>query len=85
MYTKVTVMIVHAEVIPDCITDALTEALPNTITPAPIITTLTHHTGSLHHTEAHQPTPEIAAGPEHACHTNLVRTPPLNLHPDLIG
>ena len=85
MDTKVTVMIVHAEVIPDHITDALTEALPNTITPAPIITTMTHHTGNLPHTEAHQPTPEITAGPEHAPHTNLVRTPHLNLHPDLVG
>ena len=85
MDIKVTVTIVHAEVIPDHITDAPTEALPNTITPAPIVTTVTHHTGNLHHIEAYQPTPEIAAGPEHACHINPVRTPHLNHHPDLVG
>ena len=84
MDTKVTVMIVHAEVIPDHITEILTEALPNTITPAPIITTVTQHTGSLHHIEDYQPIPEITAGPKHACHTSLVRTPHLNLHPDLV-
>ena len=48
-------MIVHAEVIPDHITDARTEALPDTITPAPIVTAMTHHTGNLHHIEAYQP------------------------------
>ena len=84
MDTEVTVMIVHAEVIPNCITDAL-KARPNIVTPAPIITAMTHHTGNLHHIEAHQPTPETAAGTEHACHTNLVRAPHLNLHPDLVG
>ena len=78
-------MIAHTEVIPNHMTDALTEALPSTITPAPIITTVTHHTGNLYHIEAYQPTPEIAADPEHACNTNLVRTPHLNLHPDLVG
>ena len=82
MDTKVTVSI---EVIPNCITDGLTEALPNTTTPAPIIIAVTHHTENPHHIEAHQPTPEITACPEHACHTNLVRTPHLNLHPDLVG
>ena len=85
MDTEVTVAIVHAEVIPNHFTDAPTEALPDTITPAPIFTAVTHHTGNLHHIEAHQPTPEIAAGAEHAWHTNLVRTPQLNLHPDLVG
>ena len=64
---------------------ALTEALPDTITPAPIISAVTHHIGNLHHSEAHQPTPEIAAGAEHTCHSNLVRTPYLNLLPDLVG
>ena len=82
---KVTVGIVHTEVIPNHITDALTEALPNTITPTPIVTAVTHHTGNLHHIEADQPTPETTAGPEHTCHTNPVRTPYLNLHPDLVG
>ena len=84
MDIAVTVMIVHAEVIPNHFTDDLTEALPDTITPAPIITTMTHHARNLHHIEAYQPTPEITAGPKHACHTNLVRTPHLN-HPDLVG
>ena len=84
MDTKVTVMIVHAEPIHDHITDALTEAFPNTITPAPIVTAMTHHTGNLHHIETYQPTPEIAAGPEHACHTSLARTPHLHLHLDLV-
>ena len=58
MDIEVTVMIVHAEVIPNQITDTLTEALPNTITPAPIITTMTHHTGNLPHIEAYQTTPD---------------------------
>ena len=84
MDIEVTVTIVHAEVIPDHITDAFTEALPNTINPTPNITTVKHHTGNLHHIEAYQPTPETAAGPEHACHTNPGRTPYLNLHPDLV-
>ena len=85
MDTKVTVMIVHAEVIPNHITDTPTEALPSTITPAPIITAMTHHTGNLHHIEAYQPTPEIAADPKHMCHINPVRAPHLNPHPDLVG
>ena len=62
-----------------------TEALPNTATPAPTITTMTHHTGNLHHIEAYQPTPDIAAGPEHTSHINPARTPHLNPHPDLVG
>ena len=82
---KVTVMIVHPEVIPNHITDALTKTLPNTVTPTPIITAVTHHTENLHHTEAYQPTPETTAGPEHVDHTKPVRTPHLNLHPDLVG
>ena len=85
MDIKVTVAIAHAEVIPNHITDAPTEALPDPITPAPIITAMTHHTEDLHHIEAYQPTPDIAAGPEHTCHINLVRTPHLNPHPDLVG
>ena len=78
-------MIVHAEVVPDHSTDANTEALPDTITPAPIITAMTQHTGYLHHIEAYQTTPEITAGPEHTHHINPVRTPHLNPHPDLAG
>ena len=85
MDIKITVMIVHAGVIPDHITDTSTEALPNTITPAPIIITMTHHTGNLHHIEAYQPTPELTVGPEHVHHINPVRTPHLNPHPDLVG
>ena len=76
------VTIIHAEVIPNHIIDATTEALPNTVTPAPIITTMTHHTGNLHHIEAYQPTPKIIAGPDHACHINPVRAQNLNPHPD---
>ena len=78
-------MIVHTEVVPDCITDAPTEAFPDTVTPAPIVTAVIQHTRNLHHIEAHQPIPEIAAGPEQACHINPVRTLHLNLHPDQVG
>ena len=53
MDIEVTVMIVHAEVIPDHITDILTEAFPNTVTPAPIITAVTHHSVNLHHIEVY--------------------------------
>ena len=77
-------MIVHAEVIPNHITEAPTEALPNAITPAPIITNVTCHTENLHHIEAYQPTPEITAGPECMHHINPVRTPHLIPHPDLV-
>ena len=41
------------KLVPNHITDALTEALPSTITPAPIVTAMTHHTGNLHHIEAY--------------------------------
>ena len=85
MDIKVTVTIVHTEVIPDHVTDAPTEALPNTITPASIITAVTYHTENFHHIEAYQPTPEITVGPEHPHHINPVRTPHLNPHPDLVG
>ena len=85
MDIEVTVTIVHAEVIPNHITDAPTEAIPDAITPAPIITTMTHHTENLHHIEAYQPTPEMTAGPEHAHHIKAVRTPHLNPHLDLVG
>ena len=78
MDIEVTVMIIHAEVIPNHITDATTEALPDIITPA---TAVTFHTGDLHHIEAYQPTLEIIAGPDHAHHINQVRTPHLNPHP----
>ena len=81
MDIKVTVTIIHTEVIPNHITDTTTEALHNIITPALITTTVTCHTGDHHHVEAYQPTPEIVAGPDHACHINQVRTPHLNPHP----
>ena len=42
---KVTVAVTCTEVIPDHITDATTGALQDTITPALIITAVTHHTG----------------------------------------
>ena len=74
-------MIIHAEVIPDHITDATKEALHNIITPALIATAVTCHAGDLHHIEAYQPTPEMVAGPDHAHHINQVRTPHLNPHP----
>ena len=41
---KVTVVIIHLEVIPDHITDVTTEALHDTITPALIAIAVTHHT-----------------------------------------
>ena len=78
---EVTVAIMPAEVIPDHITDATTQALHDTITPALMITTVTWHTGDLHHVEAYQHTPEIIAGPSHAHYINPVRTPHLNPHP----
>ena len=81
MNIEVTVMIIHAEVIPNHITDATTEALHNIITPALIITAVTCHTGDHHHIEAYQATPEIIADPDHAHHINHIRTPHLKLHP----
>ena len=60
MDIEVTVMIIPTGVIPNHITDAITEALHDTITPALIITAMPCHTGDLHHIEAYQVTPEIA-------------------------
>ena len=81
MDIKVTVVIIHAEVIPNHNTDATTEALHDIITSALITNAMTHHTGDHHHIEAYQCTPEIIAHPDHTCHINQVRTPHLNLHP----
>ena len=78
-------MIIHAEVIPDHITDATAEALHDTITPALITITVKCHTRDHHHVEVYQPTPEIIAVPDHAHHINQVRTPHLNPHPVLAG
>ena len=64
MDIEVTVAIIPTGVIPDHITDAITEVLHDTITPALIITTVMCHTGDLHHIEAYHPTPEIVAGPD---------------------
>ena len=50
---EVTVTIIHTEVIPDHITDATTGALHDTITPALIIITMTHHTRDHPHIEVH--------------------------------
>ena len=50
---KVTITIIHTEAIPDHITDATREALHDTITPAPIVIAMTHHTGDLPHVEVH--------------------------------
>ena len=66
---------IHAEVIPNHITDATTEAIYDTVTPAPIVTAMTYHTGDLHHIEAYQPTPENVACPDHMPHINPVSTP----------
>ena len=79
MDIKVTVTIIHTEVVLDHITDATTGALYNTITPALIIINLTHHTRDHPHIEVYQPIPEITAGPDHAHHIYQVRTPPLIL------
>ena len=50
---KVTVTIIHTEVIPDHITDATIEALHDTVIPALIIIAMTHHTGDHPHVEVH--------------------------------
>ena len=78
---EVTIAIIHTEAIPDHITDATTEALHDTITPALIIITMTHHTWGLPHIEVHQLIQEITADPDHAPHITQVRTPHLNPHP----
>ena len=44
MDIEVTVMIIHAEVVPNCIKDATREALHNIVTPALITTAMTCHT-----------------------------------------
>ena len=75
---KVTVTIIHTEVIPDDITDVTTEALQDIITPALITITMTHHTGDHLHIEVYQPIPDIAAGPDHTHPINQARTPHLN-------
>ena len=82
---KVPVTVIHTEVIPDHITDATTGALHDTIMPALIIITMTHHTGDYSRAEVHLLIPEITADPDHAHHINQVRTPHLNSHPILAG
>ena len=82
---KVTIAMIHAEVIPDHITDATLGALHDTITPALIIITVTNHTRDHPHVEVYQLIPEIAADPDHIHHINQVRTPHLNPHPLLAG
>ena len=81
MDIKVTVMIIHTEVIPDHITDATTGALHDTITPALIVIAMTHHTADHPHVEVYPPIPEITADPDHTHCINQVRTPCLNPHP----
>ena len=85
MDIEVTVMIIHAEVVPDHITDITTEALHDTVTPALIIIAAKHHTRDHPHVEVHQPIPEITAGPDHAHCIIQVRTSHLNPHPVLAG
>ena len=75
---KVTVIIIHTEVIPDHIMDAITGVLLDTTTPALITITMTHHTGDHPHAEVYQHIPEIAAGPDHTPDINQVRIPHLN-------
>ena len=79
--SDITAVIIHTEAIPDHTTDATTEALHDTFTPALITIAMTHHTRDHPHTEVFQPTPEIVAGPDHAHHITQVRTLHLNPHP----
>ena len=74
-------MIIHAEVIPDHITDITTETLHNIITPALIAIAMTCHNRDHPQVEVYQPTPEIIAGPDHAHYINQVKTPHLSPHP----
>ena len=60
---------IHTEVIPNHITDATTGALHDTITPALIIITETHHIGDHSHIEV-QLIPAIVADPDHIHHIN---------------
>ena len=85
MDIEVTVVIIHAEVIPHHITETTTEALHNIIIPALITTAVTCHIVDHHHVEAYQLTPEIIAGLDHVHHINQVRTPHLNPHPVSAG
>ena len=78
---KVTVAIIHTEIVPSHITDTTTGALYDTITPALSIIAVTHHTGDHPHAGVYQPIQEIAADPDHAHHINQVRTPHLSLPP----
>ena len=57
MDIKVTVMIIHREVIPDHITDATTEALLDTVIQALITISVKCHTGDHPHIKVYQPTP----------------------------
>ena len=81
MDIEVTVAIIHAEVIPDCITDVTTGALHDTITPALIVITMTHHRGDYPHVQVYQPIPVIVVGADHTHCINQVGTPHLNPHP----
>ena len=81
MDIEVTFMIIHTEVAPDHITNATTEVLHDTITPALIAIAVPHHTRDHPHIEVYQPIPEIVAGPDHAHCISQVRTPHLIHHP----
>ena len=70
---KVTVVIIHTEVTPDHITDATTEVLHDTITPALIALAVTHQTRDHPRIEVYQPIPEIIAGPDHVHHISKIR------------
>ena len=71
----------HAEVIPDHITDATTGALYYTFTPAFIVIAMTCHTRDHLHIEVYQLILDIATDPDHVHHINQVGTPHLNPHP----
>ena len=85
MDIKVTVTIIHAEVIPDHITDITTGALHDTTTPVLISIAMTHHIGDHPYVEVHQLIQETAVDPDCIHHINQVRTPHLNPHPVLTG
>ena len=81
MDIKVTVTLIHAEVIPDHITDDTTGTLHNTTTLAFIAIAVTHHSRDHPHVEVYQPIPGITSGPDHQQCINQVRTPHLNPPP----
>ena len=70
--TEVTARIIHREVTPGYITDVHTEAHLATNTQTLIVTNRTHHIGDLHCIEALLHILEIAVGPNHIPHTEIL-------------